>query len=249
MNNKLPLEGLVSLEAPFIKVPLEQFKKSAKVSLKLLEKDLNSVLNLTENSSLDSKQVLNSRITSLKRKLLESKKEEEVYSTRTKIRLSELSKLGNIDSLNSEEYERWSRQRLNRILVDYLLRQNYTSTGEKLAMDLGIQEFVDLELFRSSTKIQNSIKGHSVQDALGWCKENSSSLKKNKSSLEFNLRFQEFIELARERRVSDAINYTKKYLILWSDSHLKEIQQGMALSAFTPETSVGIYKVFFNFFK
>lgn len=244
--NKSPGDGLISLEAPFIKVPLEQFKKSCKVSLKILEKDLNSLTStLNDDSTLNSKEVLRTKILALKRKLQESKGEEDVYGNRTKIRLQELSKLGNISSVNSEEYERWSRLRLNRILVDYLQRKNYCNSAEKLALDAGIQELVDLELFRASASLQNRIKGHSVQEALQWCKENSSSLKKNKSSFEFNLRFQEYIELARNRKLDEAIGYAKKYLTAWSDCHLKEIQQGMALLAFSPETSVGIYKVFY----
>lgn len=248
--NKLPGDGLISLEAPFIKVPLEQFKKSCKVSLKIVEKDLNSLTSsLNENSTLNSKQVLKTKILALKRKLQESKGEEEIYGTRTKIRLQELSKLASINSVDSEEYQRWSRLRLNRILVDYLLRKNYNNSAEKLALDAGIKELVDLELFRASAFLQNSIKGHSVQEALQWCKENSSSLKKNKSSFEFNLRFQEYIELARNRKLQEAISYAKKYLTSWSDCHLKEIQQGMALLAFSPETSVGIYKVIYLILK
>ena len=74
--------------------------------------------------------------------MLESKGEEEVYSSRTKARLNELGKLGNISSADSEEYDRWSRLRLNRILVDYLLRNGYWNSGEKLAFDAGIQVLV-----------------------------------------------------------------------------------------------------------
>jgi macrophage erythroblast attacher len=243
MNSKLQTEGILALEAPFIKVPLEQLKKSFKVSQKIIEKDLNSLVNSIVENSETSKENVKSKLNSLKRKLTESKNEENIYVNKTAKRLAELSKLSGISAVDSEEYERWSRLRLNRILVDYLLRKNYNNSGEKLAQDAGIQDLVDLELFRNSAHLQNCIRGHSVSEALLWCKENSSSLKKNKSSLEFNLRFQEYIELARNRKLKEAIGYAKKYLTAWSDSHLKEIQQGMALLAFSPETSVGIYKV------
>ena len=52
-----------------------------------------------------------------------------------------LSLLNSIESIDSEEYERWSRIRLNRILVDYMLRNGYSSSAEKLASDVNIKVF------------------------------------------------------------------------------------------------------------
>ena len=106
-----------------------------------------------------------------------------------------------------------------------------------------MKEFVDLELFAQSRRIENAIKTHSCQEALSWCNENKSALKKLKSNLEFNLRFQEYVELIRVRKLKEAIVYAKKWLTPMSDVHLKEIQQGMALLAFPPHTQCGIYKV------
>jgi len=61
--------------------------------------------------------------------------------------------------------------------------------------------------------------------------------------LEFSLREQEFIELARERRSQDAIAYAKKHLTPWQETHMKELSQVMALLAFPPDTKCQPYKV------
>ena len=61
--------------------------------------------------------------------------------------------------------------------------------------------------------------------------------------MEFDLRFQEFIELARERRLLDAIAYQRKYLVQWQDTHMPQIHQASALLAFPPYTTCGQYKV------
>lgn len=106
---------------------------------------------------------------------------------------------------------------------------------------------MDLELFAECKKIQDAINAHSCSEALLWCQENKSALKKIKSTFEFNLRFQEYVELVRNRQISQAIVYSKKYLTSWSETHMKEIQQAMALLAFNPKTSCGIYKVKFKF--
>ena len=64
-----------------------------------------------------------------------------------------------------------------------------------------------------------------------------------KSTLEFDLRVQEYIELSRKRKKMEAIAYLKKYLIPWQDTHLSEIKQLSALLAFPPDTNCGAYKV------
>ncbi len=64
-----------------------------------------------------------------------------------------------------------------------------------------------------------------------------------KSTLEFDLRVQEYIELSRKRKTMEAIAYSKKYLIPWQDTHLAEIKQLSALLAFPPNTNCGPYKV------
>lgn len=64
-----------------------------------------------------------------------------------------------------------------------------------------------------------------------------------KSTLEFELRLQEYIELARERHVQEALVYARKHLISWQESHFNEIRQAMALVAFSPVTACGPYKV------
>jgi macrophage erythroblast attacher len=63
------------------------------------------------------------------------------------------------------------------------------------------------------------------------------------STLEFNLRLQEYIELVRLGRKTEAIQYVQKYLSSWSESHLRQLQQAMTLLAFPSDTLCEPYKV------
>jgi hypothetical protein len=63
------------------------------------------------------------------------------------------------------------------------------------------------------------------------------------STLEFDLRLQEYIELARRGRKEDAIVHSKKHLISWQETHLAQIQSASTLLAFPPTTNCGPYKV------
>src|SRR5438046_630590 len=56
-----------------------------------------------------------------------------MYVSRSKQRLSHLNELTHIPSANSEAYTQWSRVRLDRILVDYMLREGFSETAIHLA--------------------------------------------------------------------------------------------------------------------
>jgi len=164
---------------------------------------------------------------------------------RTKVRLAHLQQLSAISSPSSAEFERWSKTRLDRLIVDYMLRQGYLQTAIQAADETGVRDFVDVELFVARGGIERALAGGSATECLGWCGENKSSLKKIKSTLEFNLRIQEFVEIIRQSRIPDAIIYAKKYLASFAGAHLKQIQQAMALLAFTSTTSCKVYSKYF----
>lgn len=129
-----------------------------------------------------------------------------------------------------------------------------------------LQTLVDIELFSDIRRIEDALARHSCTEALAWCSENKTALRKIKvgdetnfalwvstdlrfaysqSTLEFDLRMQEYIELSRARKSLDAIAYSKKYLISWQETHMAQIQQLSALLAFPSTTSCGPYKASF----
>ncbi|KAF9558375.1 Golgi transport complex subunit 4 [Mortierella alpina] len=236
-------------------IPVEKFRSSLRVSQKHIEKEIatltNSVSDISKKSAqgdLDPKQVevalevIVNRLSTLKRKLKDTRAEEVLYSQRTKARLQHLQDFTTINSLDSDDFARWSRVRLNRILIDYMLRDGFRESASLLAKSEQIEDLVDIELFVQSAKVEQALVRQSCTECLQWCKENSSNLKKIKSTLEFSLRMQEFIELARERRSQEAIAYAQKHLTPWQETHLTEISHVMALLAFPPETKCHPYK-------
>lgn len=102
-------------------------------------------------------------------------------------------------SLVDVRYEGWSRTRLSRLLVDYLLREGYAESAAHLAQSKGIEQLVDVEPFVACHRIERSLReGMSTSLALEWCKEHGKELKKAESRLEFELRLQQYIELVRQ---------------------------------------------------
>ena len=65
-------------------------------------------------------------------KLKETQDEDKSYLKKLKLRLDHLNELYTIKSTEEETYERWTSVRLQRLLVDYVLRLGYHETAEHL---------------------------------------------------------------------------------------------------------------------
>ncbi|KAI9284377.1 CTLH/CRA C-terminal to lish motif domain-containing protein [Umbelopsis sp. AD052] len=257
--NKIKPEQLLELEQPFIKVPNEQLKKTLRNQTKYLEKEISNINDkiedcvkkakadrITSSQAMAIIDELLVRLRKLGRKLDDIKKEEQLYTTRTKIRLEHLKNTSQVAPTDKEAFNRWSKLRLDRVLVDYMLRKGFNDTARKMAEDSEISEMVDVELFAQSARIEEALKQHSCSECIQWCSDNRNSLKKLKSTLEFNLRLQEYIELVRLGKKTEAIQYVQKYLSSWSESHLRQLEQAMALLAFPKDTLCEPYKSLYD---
>ena len=80
------------------------------------------------------------------------------------------------------------------------------------------QDLVELELFAQAKKVMDSLRGCNCTTALAWASENRARLKKAKSRLEFDLRLQEFVELARKGALTEALAYARKFFGAFADT-------------------------------
>lgn len=239
-------------EQPFIRVPYENYRRVFKMSQKNIEKDMVAVQNLAvELSSQDLEQeaaiksvdTMIAKIEGLKQKLNDLHQTSGSPTQKViRERLNHLDIAENANSADSPVFSEWCDTRLNRWLVDWALRNDKQATARSIAKSKGIEDLVDIELFTDIRRIESALQSHSCSEALAWCNENKTQLRKIKSTLEFDLRLQEFIELARTRQTVAAIAYMKKHLGPWNESHSQHIKQACALLAFPPSTSCGPYK-------
>lgn len=121
----------------------------------------------------------------VKRKLAACAEEEGRLCRQAEARVAHLAELQSLRTVDEVRYEVWSRQRLDRLLVDYLLRHGYNDSATELAREKGLQELVDTETFVQMSRIQESLRGGNVQEALSWCQENKKELRKMEVSLFF----------------------------------------------------------------
>ncbi|ORZ23401.1 CTLH/CRA C-terminal to lish motif domain-domain-containing protein [Absidia repens] len=257
--NSIKTEQVIELEQPFIKVPYEQLKKSFRHSTKYIDKELSDLndriekcISASERNELPLDKAntlideLLKKVDKLNRRIQNSQKEEAQHIKSINARLENLNTITNVSSPKAPEFQRWAQLRLNRVIVDYLLREGLTDTAKKMATENGIEDMVDIQLFAQSEKVEEALQRHSCKECLQWCTENKSNLKKMRSTLEFNLRLQEHIELVRSGCGLEAVAYAKKYLVPWQATESKRIMEAMGLLAYKKDTLCEPFKSLYD---
>ncbi|KAH9836322.1 CTLH/CRA C-terminal to lish motif domain-containing protein [Rhodofomes roseus] len=254
--NKLNTEGIMLFEQPFARVPYENYRKVFRTSQKNIEKELGAVQTAASDiakrakpESSDAEDAIKAvdgmitRVENLKRKLADLQSSSGAPTLGVmRERFQHLMSVETMQTTNDPEFPRWADTRLDRWLVDWSLRNGKEKTAKMIADDRGVERLVDIDLFSDIRRIEDALKQRSCAEALVWCSENKSALRKVKNTLEFDLRLQEYIELARAGKNIEAIAYSKRHLLPWQETHLPQIRQASALLCFPSTTTCSPYK-------
>ncbi|KAG8942709.1 GID complex subunit containing RING finger motif [Tulasnella sp. 424] len=249
---KVNHEAALMLEQPLIKVPYEQFRRNFKASQKAIERDYQALQKESADASKNkrsSDQALKAldgminRVEGLKRKLEDIQKNDNIpVQASMRRRLDHISTFESFTSTEQPGFAAWADTRLDRWLVDWSLRNGKEDTAKTIASSRGIEDLVEINSFSSIRRVEAALRGHSCTEALAWCSQNKVALAKTKTTLEFDLRLQEFIELARSRKTSEAMAYSRKHFTSYLESHAKEVTHCMGLLACGPDTPLARYK-------
>ncbi|KAI2615459.1 protein FYV10 [Hypoxylon sp. NC1633] len=249
--SKLDHDNHILLDQSLLRVPVELLRKNFRSAHFEVERDGSYVKNTLKetatgsvngrSSQADVLKNLDSmiaRMRGVKRKLAAFAEEEDRLHRHEEARIKHISELYDMHSVDDVKYESWSRTRLDRLLVDYLLRHGYIDSAKELAKEKGIEQLVDLETFDQMIRIRRCIMRRSVTEALAWCTAGDikKELRKMDSNLEFMLRFQQYIELVRDRttRPADILAYAHKHLVPYKNSYPREVLQACGMLALPP---------------
>jgi len=173
--------------------------------------------------------VLVERLTSLKRKAGESIAEEMESAGIVRKRVQHLKAY----SAPGDDPGEWKRSRLNRMLIDHLLREGMYDSANLLADELNMKDLTNIDVFWAAKEVEESLRRHETNRMVAWCYENKSKLRKLRSTLELEIRVQEFVELVRKGRRFEAVKHARKYLAESEDSeHIVAVKKCMGLLAF-----------------
>jgi macrophage erythroblast attacher len=226
----------------------QQFRRTQKLVSKEVAQVAGDIQSLTTEDTLSEEEVsqkltdFTQRLGVLKSKLLASKKNEERFIRIFQKRIAHLEEGSNGDAENARD---WAMVRLDRFLIDYLLRQGHINTCRVIAKSSGIEDLVDIDVFLSAHEIVAALEQQNTEPALRWCSENGPKLRRLNHPIEFKLRMQGFIELVRQDKKSDALLYARTQLSPMAADHVQEIQQAMTTLAFADpqKTALAEYQV------
>ncbi|KAK3692909.1 CTLH/CRA C-terminal to lish motif domain-containing protein [Podospora appendiculata] len=260
--SKITHSNHLLLDQPLLRLPYELLRKNFRGAHFHFEKESSSVKNLlrdTATGSLDGKvspddvvknlDAMLAKMRGMKRKLSAYAEEEAHLFKQVDARVAHLRELSDMQTVEDVKYEAWSRQRLDRLLVDYLLRHGYNDSAQSLASERQMEDLVDIDTFVAMSKIRKSLESGSVQEALAWCNDNKKELRRMNSNLEFMLRCQQYVEMMRagaELKMVEATTHAKRYIVPFSSTYPTEVRQVAGLLAYKPDTTVEPYASWYS---
>lgn len=184
-TTKLDPDSHLLLDQPLLRLPHELLRKtlkSAQRQIEITNKSTTTTLQTCMKSppaeTLAALDATLAKAQNLKRKLEALQLEEAGLHRQQKARIQHLADLHSVGGVSDVKYERWARVRLDRLLVDYLLRRGYVRSARALAREKGIEELVDVEVFEECGRIERSLREGKMGECLAWCTENKQALKK-----------------------------------------------------------------------
>lgn len=251
------MADIKSLEHPTLKVPYEILNKRFRCAQKVVDREVSHVTGslgeldkLLVSGHVD-RVVLAQQLDNIKEQLvgLRSKSGESLTEELRMAKVCRTRALHLREGCGGEEggggpqqSKVWRKVRLDRMLVEYFLRQGFYDTAIQLAKSEGLEDLTNIEVFLTAREVEQSLQAGDITKCLAWCHDNKSKLRKMKSNLEFNVRLQEFIELVKAGDRLEAVRHAKKHLASEEQCHLDIVQQGMGLLAFPLDTLIQPYK-------
>ncbi|KAG8236698.1 hypothetical protein J437_LFUL016877 [Ladona fulva] len=241
-----------SLEHPTLKVPYEIFNKKYHSAHKQIDKEVSHVqaaamelekgLQLPNVRAGDLTRLLGGmveKLQALKRKAEEGISEELEAAHVCKRRLEHLKEHA---SPHPAVVTAWRRTRLDRMLVEYFLRRGYYGAALGLARHSNLEDITNIDLFLASREVEQSLAARETAKCLTWCHDNRSKLRKLRSTMEFNLRIQEFVEMVKKDCRMDAVRHARKFFSTFEEDKMQDVQHCMGLLAFPVNTEISPYK-------
>lgn len=242
----LACEDVAALEQAYVRLPLEQVRRAFRSQHRIVEKDLGQLAPLIRGidpADVEKRGRAAARLRGLAERMRAADADSERHLGCMIGRLDELQ------ALSAEEEEggdgvlaaQWQRQHMYRGVAEFLLQCGVSDGAHALADHAGVRGQIDGELYDELRRVRGALEGGHAAECLAWCSENRASLRRGDSPLEFMLRRQEFVELARRRALAEAVAYAQKHFPAFAQSNALEVEQALALLAVSPATATYPY--------
>ena len=183
------MDELKIIEHSTLKVPYEHLNKYYRNVQKSVDRDcssLNQTMNQIDKISksindmsqksdlIQSMSGLVEKLRLVKKRSIDLRNEEKELLESIKKRISNLKEHESENQLTRKNFH---KLRLDRILIDYFLRNSYYKTAEALANKNNLKQMTNMEVFFCEKDICESLMNKETHKCLNWCNENKSKLK------------------------------------------------------------------------
>ncbi|KAL7071321.1 hypothetical protein ACQ4LE_009509 [Meloidogyne hapla] len=110
-------------------------------------------------------------------------------------------------------------QRLNRFIVEHLLRTGYFETAQMLADFVGLDIQAQKSVYLVARQVEESLRNKDLTLCLNWVRDNRSRLHRIGSTLETEVRIQHCVELVKSGRIAESLKYVQSFFGNKSDLH------------------------------
>ncbi|KAI9502432.1 hypothetical protein GGI25_004715 [Coemansia spiralis] len=131
---------------------------------------------------------------------------------------------------------------LNQLIMNYLIIEGYKDAAEKFSEESGLHSTVDLGSIEERMQIRFAIQNGDIKAAIERVNDLNPDLLDMDPRLYFRLQQQHLIELIRQGRASEALEFAQEELAPHGEEHpelLRELERTMALLAFDSGAGLG----------
>ncbi|TDH65549.1 hypothetical protein CCR75_004036 [Bremia lactucae] len=253
----------MELSYPLVRVPFENASRNFRLYHKQLSRELlqitaqiealgnSAVHNIDVEAATDKLAELAKNLRDLKQKAKDGalKQAFDLQSCATRTRY--LKTLKDSETLFTSSFSSFQTPSMtDRLIADFLLSQGCLDTAKLIENTREISHLVDHDLHAECQAVLKDLENFHTDQAMTWCSQNGSRLRRLQSPLEFSLRLQTFIELVRAHKPLDAIQHARAYLTPLAimqpdnstlrDAAIHEVQSAMATLAFASPQTCGI---------
>jgi len=128
---------------------------------------------------------------------------------------------------------------LNKLVMNYLVIEGYMEAAEKFQQESGTEPEVDLKSIANRMAVRNAIQSGNIEDGIERVNKLDPKILDTNPRLFFHLQQQRFIEMVRNGKISEALEFAQQELGPQGEENtlfLEELEKTMSLLAFEDHT-------------
>ncbi|XP_015065134.1 protein GID8 homolog isoform X1 [Solanum pennellii] len=123
----------------------------------------------------------------------------------------------------------------DRLVMNFLVTEGYAKAAEKFKMESGTKPEIDLASIEDRMAVNKAVQSGNVEDAIEMVNDLNPEILKTNPQLFFHLQQQRLIELIRNEKVEEALEFAQEELAPRgeeNESFLEDLEKTVALLAF-----------------